>query len=160
MEEFWNKNLSNSNNIAIIATKILHMSVVGNITFFLGCLFSINLDRLSSSEERRNKKHTLELLMEIFLFVSGLFISHYLIRNLLQYINESILTEVFYWTDQIGYDMTKLKSLGGGVIIAFAMFSFANKFKSNFHYLFIERLKLQNVDKLINENIILKDVKN
>ena len=45
MEEFWNKNLSNSNNIAIIATKILHMSVVGNITFFLGCLFSINLDR-------------------------------------------------------------------------------------------------------------------
>ena len=145
MKEYYNVDLPVDQNIAIIATKILHMSIVGNITFFLGCIFSINLDRLSSSKEKRIKKHTLELFIEIFLFVSGIFIGHYIIRNLLQYINESLLTEVFYWTDQIGYDMTKLKSLGGGVIIAFAMFSFANKFKSNFHYLFIERLQLQEI---------------
>ena len=151
MEEFWNKNLSYNNNIAIIATKMLHMSIVGNITFFLGCLFSINLDRLSSSKEKRNKKHTLELFMEIFLFVSGIFISHYLIRNILEYINNNLLTQLFYWSDEIGYDMKKLKSLGGGVIIAFAMFSFANKFKSNFHYLFIERLQLQELEKVVEK---------
>ena len=48
-------------------------------------------------------------------------------------------------------DMKKLKSLGGGVIIAFAMFSFANRFKSNFHYLFIERLQLQEIEKVVEK---------
>ena len=99
MKEYYNVDLPVDQNIAIIATKILHMSIVGNITFFLGCLFSINLDRLSSSKEKRNKKHTLELFMEIFLFVSGIFISHYLIRNILEYINNNLLTQLFYWSD-------------------------------------------------------------
>ena len=89
--------------------------------------------------------------MEIFLFVSGIFISHYLIRNTLEYINNNLLTQLFYWSDEIGYDMKKLKSLGGGVIIAFAMFSFANRFKSNFHYLFIERLQLQEIEKVVEK---------
>ena len=153
MENYYNVDLPIDQNIAIIATKILHMSLVGNITFFLGCLFSINLDRLSSTKEKRDKRHTLELFFEIFLFVSGIFISHYLIRNILEYVNNSLLTHLFYWSDDIGYDMKKLKSLGGGVIIAFSMFSFANKFKSNFEHLFLERLQLQKIEKVIEESM-------
>lgn len=160
MEEFWNEDLPTNNNIAIIATKIIHMSIIGNITFLLGCIFSINLDRMSSTKEKRDKKHILELFMEVFLFISAFYICHYFIRNILQYINTNILTKIIYWADDIKYDMKKLKSLGGGVIVAFAIFSFAKKFKSNIEYLLTERLQFQKVDKLIDSNKILEKVLN
>ena len=50
------------------------------------------------------------------------------------------ISDILYWKDDIGYDISKLASINGGVVMAFAILSFSDRLKSNVRYVLDERI--------------------
>ena len=120
--------------IYLRGTKIIHMSIIGITTFFLGAFVSKRLDSFATKKEERKKKSTFYLLSEICVYIAFIYIGHYIIRNILKLLNNVFISDLLYWKDDIGYDISKLASINGGVAMAFAILSFSDRLKSNVRY--------------------------
>lgn len=137
----------------ILATKLLHMSLIGIIVFFIGSIASLNVDRLVETTTTRlgddpkdlEKISTGRLIASCMLSVSLIYATHYGIRNILEIFNFYAIPHILFWGDSIGYDRNHLKSLGGGVMVAFSILNFNETFKNKAKYLFLERIQKRNI---------------
>ena len=111
----------------IFFTKLLHISILSLVIMFLGIVFSKNLNNLYPENEDIKKKKTSDIILHIVIFTSLIYISHYFIRNILQYINQNVISEILFWNKSIDYDINRIKEVSGGVAMAFSIF-----FSSNF----------------------------
>lgn len=125
----------------IIITKLIHISLIGILTFFLGSIFSINLNSFATQPKKFKKKTTFNAILEICIYISVIYISHYFVRNIIDFLNINIISKILFWSNKINYDINKLKNLGGGIAMAFAVYAFSDRFKVNSKYLFTDRIK-------------------
>ena len=139
----------------LLVIKCVHMALIGIATFILGSFVSINLDNLlfdnSTDEEELDKLSTFQIIYEILLFVSLIYVFHYFIRNILtDYYNPYVVSGLLSGAKDINYDIERIKSVsGGGVIMAFAILNFADKFKIKSKYLISKRLTFFNLKNII-----------
>lgn len=133
----------------ILGTKLIHMTLIGTIVFFLGSVLSLNIDRIvekattkvSTDPKDLEKISTGRLILSCIFSVGLIYAAHYGIRNIIDVFNEYIVPYLLFWIKSIGYDNHKLKSLGGGVMVAFSILNFNDTFKTRAKYLFLERLR-------------------
>ena len=133
----------------ILGTKLIHMTLIGTLVFVLGSVLSMNIDRLvervttkvSEDPKDLEKISTWRLFLSCVFSVGLIYAAHFGIRNILDVFNEFVIPQLLFWVDIIGYDTHKLKSLGGGVMVAFSILNFNDTFKTRAKYLFLERLK-------------------
>jgi len=125
------------------------MTLIGTIVFFLGSVLSLNIDRIvekattkvSTDPKDLEKISTGRLILSCIFSVGLIYAAHYGIRNIIDVFNEYIVPYLLFWIESIGYDNHKLKSLGGGVMVAFSILNFNDTFKTRAKYLFLERLR-------------------
>ena len=137
----------------ILGTKLIHMTLIGTLVFILGSVLSINIDRLVETTTTKlgddpkdlDKISTRRLIASCILSVGLIYAAHYGIRNILDIFNYYAIPYILFWGDSIGYDQNHLKSLGGGVMVAFSILNFNETFKNKAKYLFLERLKKRNL---------------
>jgi predicted secreted protein len=114
--------------LAIFVTKLLHFTLASICIMFLGIIVSKNLNEIyPESESEPNKKKTGKLILFTMIFTALIYIFHYYI---------------IFWNKSIGYDTNRLKELGGGIAMAFSMFLFMDKFKTDLKTLFNDRLNI------------------
>lgn len=126
----------------IFFTKLLHISILSIVIMFLGILFSKNLNNLYPQNKESKKKKTSEIILHLVIFTCLIYISQYFIRNILQYVNQNIISEILFWNKSIDYDINRIKEVGGGVAMAFSMFLFKNKYRDDIIELFNERINI------------------
>ena len=88
---------------------------------------------------KRKKPH---IILHIVIFTRLIYISQYFIRNILQFINQNVISEILFWNKSINYDINRIKEVGGGVAMAFSMFLFKNKYRDDIRELFNNRLNI------------------
>lgn len=126
----------------IFLTKLLHISILSLVIMFLGIFFSKNLNSLYPDNEEIEKKKTSKIILHLVIFTSLIYISQYFIRNILQYINQNVISEILFWNKSINYDINRIKEVGGGVAMAFSMFLFKNKYRDDIRELFNKRINI------------------
>ena len=126
----------------IFFTKLLHISILSLVIMFLGIIFSKNLNSLYPENEDIKKKKTSHIILHIVIFTCLIYISQYFIRNILQFINQNVISEILFWNKSIDYDINRVKEVGGGVAMAFSMFLFKNKYRDDIRELFNERINI------------------
>ena len=124
----------------IFLTKLLHISILSLVIMFLGIFFSKNLNSLYPDNEEVEKKKTSKIILHLVIFTCLIYISQYFIRNILQYINQNVISEILFWNKSINYDINRIKEVGGGVAMAFSMFLFKNKYRDDIKELFNKRI--------------------
>ena len=139
------------NNLYIAGTKFLHMAIIGFTVFIIGSIASKNIDRAVTlwtdlidgrNADKFDKLPTWQLLLSCFFSVSLIYATHWGIRNTITTMNEHLIPKILFWVNNIGYDTHRLKSLGGGVMVAFSILNFNDIFKERAKYLFNERLSV------------------
>ena len=123
-------------------TKLLHISILSLVIMFLGIFFSKNLNNLYPENKDIKKKKTSKIILHLVIFTCLIYISQYFIRNILQYVNQNIISEILFWNKSIDYDINRIKEVGGGVAMAFSMFLFKNKYRDDIIELFNERINI------------------
>ena len=126
----------------ILLTKILHISILSIVIMFLGVFFSKNLNYLYPENKDIKKKKTSKIILHLLIFTCLIYISQYFIRNILQYVNQNVISEILFWNKSIDYDINRIKEVGGGVAMAFSMFLFKNKYRDDIRELFNNRLNI------------------
>ena len=126
----------------IFFTKLLHISILSLVIMFLGIFFSKNLNSLYPENKDIKKKKTSKIILHLVIFTCLIYISQYFIRNILQYVNQNIISEILFWNKSIDYDINRIKEVGGGVAMAFSMFLFKNKYRDDIIELFNERINI------------------
>lgn len=126
----------------IFLTKLLHISILSLVIMFLGIFFSKNLNSLYPDNEEVEKKKTSKIILHLVIFTCLIYISQYFIRNILQYINQNVISEILFWNKSINYDINRIKEVGGGVAMAFSMFLFKNKYRDDIKELFNKRINI------------------
>ena len=126
----------------IFLTKLLHISILSLVIMFLGIFFSKNLNSLYPDNEEVEKKKTSKIILHLVIFTCLIYISQYFIRNILQYINQNVISEILFWNKSINYDINRIKEVGGGVALAFSMFLFKNKYRDDIKELFNKRINI------------------
>ncbi len=126
----------------IFLTKLLHISILSIVIMFLGVFFSKNLNYLYPENKDIKKKKTSKIILHLVIFTCLIYISQYFIRNILQYVNQNIISEILFWNKSIDYDINRIKEVGGGVAMAFSMFLFKNKYRDDIRELFNERINI------------------
>ena len=126
----------------IFLTKLLHISILSIVIMFLGVFFSKNLNYLYPENKDIKKKKTSKIILHLLIFTCLIYISQYFIRNILQYVNQNVISEILFWNKSIDYDINRIKEVGGGVAMAFSMFLFKNKYRDDIRELFNNRLNI------------------
>ena len=128
--------------ISIFLTKLIHISLVAFVVMFLGMTASKNMNSLYIEHNNKKKKKTSKLFLNMIIFSALIYISHYFIRNIVEFLNQFIFSYLLFWTNYIEYDTNRLKELGGGIAMATSVFLFMDLFKSDLKEIFNKRINV------------------
>ena len=118
--------------------RIFDIGVIGIVYIIFGILITKIVEKIMPkfNKEKYKKKGTIKLILEIFLYVWIITITHYTIRKIMKY-------NLFrFFGGLYGYNNNKTREVHGGVILSLAILSFHIEFIKKLNYLVNDRLQL------------------
>ena len=123
----------------IFFTKIFHIFLTSIFIMFLGIFASKNLNDIYPGSKQ---KDTMTAILHVCIFTGLIYTAHYSIRNLLELINDNLISRILFWSESINYDTGRLKEIDGGIALAFAIFLYMSKYKYDIFDLFQNKINI------------------
>ena len=120
-------------NIKYYGVKVLDIGLLGIYFLISGVIFSLIINKISLVGKDYKKQPTIILLLDVFLTAALAMIAGYLVKNIIWY-KPSFLHNV------AGYDHIDIDEISGGVMLAFAIFSFSDNFNQKLRYVVYKRI--------------------
>lgn len=119
--------------------RIVDIGIIGMVYLVIGICITKFIEKkvmYKFDKEKYEKKYTLTLILEVFLYVWIIVNTHYFLRKIMKY-------DTFrFFGGLYGYNNNKTAEMRGGVILSIAIIKFHVEFIKKLEYLVNERLKL------------------
>ena len=119
--------------------RIVDIGIIGMVYLVIGICITKFIDKkvmYKFDKEHYEKKYTLTLILEVFIYVWIIVNTHYFLRKIMKY-------NIFrFFGGLYGYNNNKTSEMKGSVILSIAIIKFQVQFIKKLEYLVNERLKL------------------
>ena len=109
-----------SNEIGFLSVKVASIFIFAILYFIAGSILSILIDRVLPEENTVEERTTLELFLIISSTLGFIAVAFYFIRKNIKHIP-------FFLDGLYGFDVSRLKEIGGGVIITYTIYTYQDR---------------------------------
>ena len=116
--------------------RVADISIIGSYYLIMGIFIAKISEKLlpKFDEEKYKKKKILPYLFELFIYVSIIMVTAYILRKMIR------LGYVRFFNGLYGYNNFRVSEARGGVILAFAIITFHTEFQKKLKYFVNERI--------------------